>query len=132
MRFIAMILKYKILIHFQRKFHLNNKLFWHESIINVFDDAAGNRKFIILKKLPINSCRKRLEIILRNRKFCGFVENLKSGKIAKMIYQQAICRTKLGRRRKNKTHWCKSLPKTRKTKSKQLYNPKEIKTSKMG
>ncbi|WP_213195962.1 methylmalonyl-CoA mutase family protein [Cloacibacterium caeni] len=98
----------------------------YESIINVFDDAANGSYYIeeITHQFAENAWKLFLEI----ENSGGFVENLKSGKIAEMIYQQAIAEQNWVEEGKIKLIGVNLYPKLEKTKSvEQLYNAKEIK-----
>ena len=98
----------------------------YESIINVFDDAANGSYYIeeITHQFAENAWKLFLEI----ENSGGFVENLKSGKIAEMIYQQAIAEQNWVEEGKIKLIGVTLYPKLEKTKSvEQLYNAKEIK-----
>lgn len=98
----------------------------YESIINVFDDAANGSYYIeeITHQFAENAWKLFLEI----ENSGGFVENLKSGKIAEMIYQQAIAEQNWVEEGKIKLIGVNLYPKLEKTKSvEQLYNPLEIK-----
>lgn len=99
----------------------------YESIINVFDDAANGSYYIeeITHQFAENAWKLFLEI----ENSGGFVENLKSGKIAEMIYQQAIAEQNWVVEGKIKLIGVNLYPKLEKTKSvEQLYNAKEIKS----
>ena len=98
----------------------------YESIINVFDDAANGSYYIeeITHQFAENAWKLFLEI----ENSGGFVENLKSGKIAEMIYQQAIAEQNWVEEGKIKLIGVNLYPKLEKTKSvEELYNAKEIK-----
>jgi methylmalonyl-CoA mutase len=98
----------------------------YESIINVFDDAANGSYYIeeITHQFAENAWKLFLEI----ENSGGFVENLKSGKIAEMIYQQAFAEQNWVEEGKIKLIGVNLYPKLEKTKSvEQLYNAKEIK-----
>ena len=98
----------------------------YESIINVFDDAANGSYYIeeITHQFAENAWKLFLEI----ENSGGFVENLKSGKIAEMIYQQAIAEQNWVEEGKIKLIGVNLYPKLEKTKSvEQLYNAQEIK-----
>jgi len=98
----------------------------YESIINVFDDAANGSYYIeeITHQFAENAWKLFLEI----ENSGGFVENLKSGKIAEMIYQQAIAEQNWVEEGKIKLIGVNLYPKLEKTNSvEQLYNAKEIK-----
>lgn len=98
----------------------------YESIINVFDDAANGSYYIeeITHQFAENAWKLFLEI----ENSGGFIENLKSGKIAEMIYQQAIAEQNWVEEGKIKLICVNLYPKLEKTKSiEQLYNAKEIK-----
>lgn len=98
----------------------------YESIINVFDDAANGSYYIeeITHQFAENAWKLFLEI----ENSGGFIKNLKSGKIAEMIYQQAIAEQNWVEEGKIKLIGVNLYPKLAKTKSvEQLYNAKEIK-----
>ena len=98
----------------------------YESIINVFEDAANGSYYVeeITHQLAENAWKLFLEL----ENSGGFVENLKSGKIAEIIYNQAIAEQKWVEEGKIKLIGVNLYPKLEKTKSvEQLYNAKEIK-----
>ena len=98
----------------------------YESIINVFEDAANGSYYVeeITHQLAENAWKLFLEIEHSG----GFVENLKSGKIAEIIYNQAIAEQNWVEEGKIKLIGVNLYPKLEKTKSvEQLYNAKEIK-----
>ncbi len=98
----------------------------YESIINVFEDAANGSYYVeeITHQLAENAWKLFVEL----ENSGGFVENLKSGKIAEIIYNQAIAEQKWVEEGKIKLIGVNLYPKLEKTKSvEQLYNAKEIK-----
>ena len=98
----------------------------YESIINVFEDAANGSYYVeeITHQLAENAWKLFLEL----ENSGGFVENLKSGKIAEIIYNQAIAEQNRVEEGKIKLIGVNLYPKLEKTKSvEQLYNAKEIK-----
>lgn len=98
----------------------------YESIINVFEDAANGSFYIdeITKQMAENAWKLFLEI----ENSGGFIENIKSGEIAKLIYNQAIAEQNWVEEGKIKLIGVNLYPKLEKTKSiEQLYNAKEIK-----
>ena len=98
----------------------------YESIINVFEDAANGSYYVeeITHQLAENAWKLFLELEHSG----GFVENLKSGKIAEIIYNQAIAEQNWVEEGKIKLIGVNLYPKLEKTKSvEQLYNAKEIK-----
>ena len=98
----------------------------YESIINVFEDAANGSYYVeeITHQLAENAWKLFLEL----ENSGGFVENLKSGKIAEIIYNQAIAEQKWVEEGKIKLIGVNLYPKLEKTKSvEELYNAKEIK-----
>ena len=98
----------------------------YESIINVFEDAANGSYYVeeITHQLAENAWKLFLEL----ENSGGFVENLKSGKIAEIIYNQAIAEQNWVEEGKIKLIGVNLYPKLEKTKSvEQLYNPQEIK-----
>ena len=98
----------------------------YESIINVFEDAANGSYYVeeITHQLAENAWKLFLEIEHSG----GFVENLKSGKIAEIIYNQAIAEQNWVEEGKIKLIGVNLYPKLEKTKSvEELYNTKEIK-----
>ena len=98
----------------------------YESIINVFEDAANGSYYVeeITHQLAENAWKLFLDL----ENSGGFVENLKSGKIAEIIYNQAIAEQNWVEEGKIKLIGVNLYPKLEKTKSvEQLYNAKEIK-----
>lgn len=98
----------------------------YESIINVFEDAANGSYYIeeITRQFAENAWKLFLEL----ENSSGFLENLKSGKISEMIYNQAIAEQNWVEEGKIKIIGVNLYPKLEKTKSvEQLYNAKEIK-----
>lgn len=98
----------------------------YESIINVFEDAANGSYYVeeITHQLAENAWKLFLEL----ENSGGFVENLKSGKIAEMIYNQAIAEQNWVEEGKIKLIGVNLYPKLEKTKSaEELYSSKEIK-----
>ena len=98
----------------------------YESIINVFEDAANGSYYVeeITHQLAENAWKLFLEL----ENSGGFVENLKSGKIAEIIYNQAIAEQNWVEEGKIKLIGVNLYPKLEKTKSvEELYNAEEIK-----
>ncbi len=98
----------------------------YESIINVFEDAANGSYYVeeITHQLAENTWKLFLEL----ENSGGFVENLKSGKIAEMIYNHAIAEQNWVEEGKIKLIGVNLYPKLEKTKSaEELYSSKEIK-----
>ena len=98
----------------------------YESIINVFEDAANGSYYVeeITHQLAENAWKLFLEL----ENSGGFVENLKSGKIAEIIYNQAIAEQNWVEEGKIKLIGVNLYPKLEKTKSaEELYSSKEIK-----
>lgn len=98
----------------------------YESIINVFEDAANGSYYVeeITQQLAENAW----ELFLELENSGGFVENLKSGKISELIYNQAIAEQNWVEEGKIKLIGVNLYPKLEQTKSvEQLYNAKEIK-----
>ena len=98
----------------------------YESIINVFEDAANGSYYVedITKQFAENAWKLFLEIEENG----GFVENLKSGKISELIYNQAVAEQNWVEEGKIKLIGVNLYPKLEKTKSiDQLYSAKEIK-----
>lgn len=98
----------------------------YESIINVFEDGANGSYYIenITQQLAENAWKLFLEL----ENSGGFLENLKSGRIAELIYNQAIAEQNWVEEGKIKLIGVNLYPKLEKTKSvEQLYNAKEIK-----
>lgn len=98
----------------------------YESIINVFEDAANGSYYVeeITHQLAENAWKLFLEL----ENSGGFVENLKSGKIAEIIYNQAIAEQNWVEEGKIKLIGVNLYPKLEKTNSvEQLYNAQEIK-----
>ena len=98
----------------------------YESIINVFEDAANGSYYVeeITHQLAENAWKLFLEL----ENSGGFVENLKSGKIAEIIYNQAIAEQNWVEDGKIKLIGVNLYPKLEKTKSvEELYNAEEIK-----
>ena len=98
----------------------------YESIINVFEDAANGSYYVeeITHQLAENAWKLFLEL----ENSGGFVENLKSGKIAEIIYNQAIAEQNWVEEGKIKLIGVNLYPKLEKTKSvEELYNATEIK-----
>ena len=60
----------------------------YESIINVFEDAANGSYYV--EEITHQLAENAWKLFFRTRKFWWFLENLKSGKIAEIIYNQAI------------------------------------------
>ena len=98
----------------------------YESIINVFEDAANGSYYV--EEITHQLAEKAWKLFLELENSGGFVENLKSGKIAEIIYNQAIAEQKWVEEGKIKLIGVNLYPKLEKTKSvEQLYNAKEIK-----
>ena len=98
----------------------------YESIINVFEDAANGSYYVeeITHQLAENAWKLFVELDNSG----SFSENLKSGKIAEIIYNQAIAEQNWVEEGKIKLIGVNLYPKLEKTKSvEQLYNAKEIK-----
>lgn len=98
----------------------------YESILNVFDDAANGSYYVdeITNQFAENAWKLFLEI----ENSGGFAENLRSGSIAKMIYEQAIAEQQWVEEGKIKLIGVNLYPKLNKTKSiQELYAPNEIK-----
>ena len=74
---------------FRRNFILNNKLFCIQKVLLMSLTPLLPTEVIILEEIT-HQFRKRLKLFLELENSGGFVENLKSGKIAEIIYQQAI------------------------------------------
>ncbi|KAF1857494.1 hypothetical protein Lal_00042813 [Lupinus albus] len=60
----------------------------YESIINVFDDAANGSYYV--EDITYQFAKKAWELFLEIENSGGFLENLNSGKISELIYNQAI------------------------------------------
>ena len=98
----------------------------YESIINVFEDAANGSYYV--EEITHQLAEKAWKLFLELENSGGFVENLKSGKIAEIIYNQAIAEQNWVEEGKIKLIGVNLYPKLEKTKSvEQLYNAKEIK-----
>ena len=98
----------------------------YESIINVFEDAANGSYYV--EEITHQLAENAWELFLELENSGGFVENLKSGKIAEIIYNQAIAEQNWVEEGKIKLIGVNLYPKLEKTKSvEQLYNAKEIK-----
>ncbi len=98
----------------------------YESIINVFDDAANGSYYV--EDITHQFAKKAWEFFLEIENSGGFLENLNSGKIAEMIYEQAVAEQNWVEEGKIKLIGVNLYPKLEKTKSvEQLYNPLEIK-----
>ena len=98
----------------------------YESIINVFEDAANGSYYVeeITHQLAENAWKLFVELDNSG----SFSENLKSGKIAEIIYNQAIAEQNWVEEGKIKLIGVNLYPKLEKTKSvEELYNAKEIK-----
>lgn len=98
----------------------------YESIINVFEDAANGSYYVeeITHQLAENAWKLFLELDNSG----SFSENLKSGKISEVIYNQAIVEQNWVEEGKIKLIGVNLYPKLEKTKSvEQLYKAKEIK-----
>ena len=98
----------------------------YESIINVFEDAANGSYYV--EEITHQLAEKAWKLFVELENSGGFVENLKSGKIAEIIYNQAIAEQNWVEEGKIKLIGVNLYPKLEKTKSvEQLYNAKEIK-----
>ena len=98
----------------------------YESIINVFEDAANGSYYVEEITHQLSESAWKLFVELDNSG--SFSENLKSGKIAEIIYNQAIAEQNWVEEGKIKLIGVNLYPKLEKTKSvEQLYNAKEIK-----
>ena len=98
----------------------------YESIINVFEDAANGSYYV--EEITHQLAEKAWKLLVELDNSGSFSENLKSGKIAAMIYQQAIAEQNWVEEGKIKLIGVNLYPKLEKTKSvEQLYNAQEIK-----
>ena len=98
----------------------------YESIINVFEDAANGSYYV--EEITHQLAEKAWKLFVELENSSGFVENLKSGKIAEIIYNQAIAEQNWAEEGKIKLIGVNLYPKLEKTKSvEQLYNAQEIK-----
>ncbi len=98
----------------------------YESIINVFEDASSGSYFVedITQQLAEKSWKLFLEIEEKG----GYLESLKSGKIQKMIFEQAVKEQNWVEEGKIKLIGVNLYPKLDATKSiDELYNVDEIK-----
>ncbi len=98
----------------------------YESIINVFEDAANGSYYVeeVTQQFAENAWKLFVELDNSG----SFSENLKSGKIAELIYNQAIAEQNWVEEGKIKLIGVNLYPKLEKTKSvEQLYNSQEIK-----
>lgn len=98
----------------------------YESIINVFDDAANGSYYV--EDITYQFAKKAWELFLETENSGGFLENLNSGRISELIYNQAIAEQNWVEEGKIKLIGVNLYPKLEKTKSvEQLYNPLDIK-----
>ena len=98
----------------------------YESIINVFEDAANGSYYV--EEITHQLAEKAWKLFVELDNSGSFSENLKSGKIAEIIYNQAIAEQNWVEEGKIKLIGVNLYPKLEKTKSvEQLYNPLEIK-----
>ena len=98
----------------------------YESIINVFEDAANGSYYV--EEITHQLAEKAWKLFVELDNSGSFSENLKSGKIAEIIYNQAIAEQNWVEEGKIKLIGVNLYPKLEKTKSvEQLYNAKEIK-----
>lgn len=98
----------------------------YESIINVFDDAANGSYYV--EDITHQFAKNAWELFLEIENSGGFLENLNSGKISELIYNQSITEQNWVEEGKIKLIGVNLYPKLEKTKSvEQLYNPLEIK-----
>ena len=98
----------------------------YESIINVFDDAANGSYYV--EDITHQFAKKAWGLFLEIENSGGFIENLNSGIISELIYNQAIAEQNWVEEGKIKLIGVNLYPKLEKTKSvEQLYNSLEIK-----
>ena len=98
----------------------------YESIINVFEDAANGSYYV--EEITHQLAEKAWKLFVELDHSGSFSENLKSGKIAEIIYNQAVAEQNWVEEGKIKLIGVNLYPKLEKTKSvEQLYNAKEIK-----
>ena len=98
----------------------------YESIINVFEDAANGSYYV--EEITHQLAEKAWKLFVELDNSGSFSENLKSGKIAEIIYNQAIAEQNWVEEGKIKLIGVNLYPKLEKTNSvEQLYNPLEIK-----
>jgi len=98
----------------------------YESIINVFEDAANGSYYV--EEITHQLAEKAWKLFVELDNSGSFSENLKSGKIAEIIYNQAIAEQNWVEEGKIKLIGVNLYPKLEKTKSvEELYNAKEIK-----
>ncbi len=98
----------------------------YESIINVFEDAANGSYYV--EEITHQFAENAWKLFLELDNLGNFSENLKSGKIAELIYNQAVTEQNWVEEGKIKLIGVNLYPKLEKTKSvEQLYNLKEIK-----
>ena len=98
----------------------------YESIINVFEDAANGSYYV--EEITHQLAEKAWKLFVELDNSGSFSENLKSGKIAEIIHNQAIAEQNWVEEGKIKLIGVNLYPKLEKTKSvEQLYNPLEIK-----
>jgi len=98
----------------------------YESIINVFEDASNGSYYV--EDLTQQIAEKSWKYFLEIEEKGGYAENLKSGKIQKDIYDQAVAEQKWMEEGKIKLIGINLYPKLEKTKSaEELYNSAVIK-----
>ncbi|MDO5615194.1 MAG: methylmalonyl-CoA mutase family protein, partial [Cruoricaptor ignavus] len=98
----------------------------YESIINVFEDAANGSYYV--EELTQQIAEKSWQYFLQIEENGGYLENLKSGKIQKDIYQQATAEQTWVEEGKIKLIGVNLYPKLEQTKSvADLYTETEIK-----
>ena len=98
----------------------------YESIINVFEDAANGSYYV--EEITHQLAEKAWKLFVELDNSGSFSENLKSGKIAEIIYNQAIAEQNWVEEGKIKLIGVNLYPKLEKTNSvEELYNAKEIK-----
>lgn len=97
----------------------------YESIINVFEDASNGSYYV--EDLTQQIAEKSWKYFLEIEDNGGYLENLKSGKIQKDIYKQAVAEQNWVEEGKIKLIGVNLYPKLDKTKSsEQLYSDNEI------
>lgn len=98
----------------------------YESIINVFEDASNGSYYV--EDLTQQIAEKSWKYFLEIEENGGFLENLKSGKIQKDIFAQAVAEQQWVEEGKIKLIGVNLYPKLEKTKSAEdLYSENEIK-----
>lgn len=98
----------------------------YESIINVFEDAASGSYFV--EDITQQFAEKSWQLFLETEENGGYLEMLKSGKIQKMIFEQATKEQSWVEEGKIKLIGVNLYPKLEIKKSAdELYNPDEIK-----